>query len=101
MRLLDAKEVAEILQVNVQRTYELTRQGVLPSVRIGPKQIRFEETRLMQWIETWWEAECGRPGGEASGGGGPRRKRCGFFTWSKQERSPARREQSRICAALR
>ncbi len=51
MRLLDAKEVAEILQVNVQRVYELTRQGILPSVRIGPKQIRFEETRLMQWIE--------------------------------------------------
>lgn len=51
MRLLDAKEVAEILQVNVQRVYELTRQGILPSVRIGPKQIRFDETRLMQWIE--------------------------------------------------
>ncbi|HEV8366880.1 MAG TPA: helix-turn-helix domain-containing protein [Pyrinomonadaceae bacterium] len=51
MRLLDAKEVAEILQMNVQRVYELTRRGILPSVRIGPKQIRFEETRLMQWIE--------------------------------------------------
>lgn len=51
MRLLDAKEVAEILQVNVQRVYELTRQGILPSIRIGPRQIRFEETRLMQWIE--------------------------------------------------
>jgi excisionase family DNA binding protein len=51
MRLLDAKEVAEILQVNVQRVYELTRQGILPSIRIGPRQIRFVETRLMQWIE--------------------------------------------------
>lgn len=51
MRLLDAKEVAKILQVNVQRVYELTRQGILPSVRVGPKQIRFEEMRLMQWIE--------------------------------------------------
>jgi excisionase family DNA binding protein len=51
MRLLDAKEVAEILQVNVQRVYELTRQGILPSIRIGPRQNRYEETRLMQWIE--------------------------------------------------
>jgi len=51
MRLLDAKEVAEILQVNVQRVYELTRQGILPSIRIGPRQIRFDETRLMQWME--------------------------------------------------
>jgi len=51
MRLLAAKEVAKILQVNVQRVYELTRQGILPSIRIGPRQIRFEETRLMQWME--------------------------------------------------
>lgn len=51
MRLIDAKEVAEILQVKVQRVYELTRREVLPSVRIGPRQIRYEETRLMQWIE--------------------------------------------------
>ena len=51
MRLLDAKEVAEIMQLNVQRVYELTRRGILPSLRIGPKQIRYEETRLMKWIE--------------------------------------------------
>ncbi len=51
MRLLDAKEVAEILQVNIQRVYELTRRGILPSVRIGPKQIRYEETLLKKWIE--------------------------------------------------
>jgi excisionase family DNA binding protein len=51
MHLLNAKEVAEILQVNTQRVYELTRQGILPSLRIGARQIRFEETRLLQWIE--------------------------------------------------
>lgn len=51
MRLLDAKEVAEILQVSLPRVYKLTRRGILPSVRIGPKQIRYEETRLMKWIE--------------------------------------------------
>ena len=51
MRLLDAKEVAEILQVNTQRVYELTRQGILPSVRIGARQIRFEEEHLLRWIE--------------------------------------------------
>src|SRR5688500_5853650 len=51
MRLLNANEVAEILRVNKQRVYELTRQGILPSVRIGTWQIRFEEMRLLQWIE--------------------------------------------------
>lgn len=51
MRLLNAKEVAEILQVSTQRVYELTRQGILPSIRIGARQIRFEEQRLLRWIE--------------------------------------------------
>jgi excisionase family DNA binding protein len=51
MQLLDAKEVARILQIGTQRVYELTRQGILPSVRIGARQIRFEEERLLQWIE--------------------------------------------------
>jgi|ERR1043165_1335581 excisionase family DNA binding protein len=51
MRLLDAREVAAILQVSTQRVYELRRKGILPSVLIGARQIRFEETRLLQWIE--------------------------------------------------
>jgi predicted DNA-binding transcriptional regulator AlpA len=42
MRLVDAKGVAAMLQVRTQRVYELTRQGILPSVRIGARQIRFE-----------------------------------------------------------
>jgi excisionase family DNA binding protein len=51
MQLLDAKEVAQILKISIQRVYELTRLGVLPSVRIGARQIRFEQVRLLQWIE--------------------------------------------------
>lgn len=51
MRLLDAKEVAQILHISTARVYELTRQKILPSVRIGARQIRFEEDRLFQWIE--------------------------------------------------
>lgn len=52
MRLLNTKEVAEILQISAQRVYELTRQGILPNVRIGARQIRFDEARLLQWIES-------------------------------------------------
>lgn len=51
MRLLNAKEVAAILQVSPARIYELAKQGILPSVRIGARQIRSEETGLIQWIE--------------------------------------------------
>ena len=51
MRLLDAKEVSEMLHVSLARVYELTRQGILPSVRVGARQIRFQESRLLQWIQ--------------------------------------------------
>ena len=61
MRLLEAKEVSEILQVNKQRVYELTRQGILPNVRIGERQIRFEEERLLRWIENSGRLEYDQP----------------------------------------
>lgn len=50
MRLLTAKQVAEILQVALPRVYELVRMGNLPCVRMG-RQIRFHESKLMEWIE--------------------------------------------------
>lgn len=50
MRLLTAKQVAEILQVALPRVYELVREGNLPCVRMG-RQIRFHESKLMEWIE--------------------------------------------------
>jgi excisionase family DNA binding protein len=59
VQLLEAKEVAKILQISTQRVYELTRQGVLPSVRIGARQIRFEETRVLQWIENGGGLDAG------------------------------------------
>jgi excisionase family DNA binding protein len=51
MRLLNAKEVSGMLGVSLARVYELTRQGILPSIRIGTRQIRFEHSRLLQWIQ--------------------------------------------------
>lgn len=50
MRLLTAKQVADILQVALPRVYELAREGNLPCVRMG-RQIRFHESKLMEWIE--------------------------------------------------
>lgn len=50
MRLLTAREVAELLQVALPRVYELVREGTLPCVRLG-RQIRFHEVKLMEWIE--------------------------------------------------
>lgn len=49
MRLLTAKETAEILRVTLPRVYELAREGLIPSVHMG-RQVRFDETKLREWI---------------------------------------------------
>ena len=49
MRLLTAKQTAEILQVALPRVYELAREGLVPSVRMG-RQVRFDEARLREWL---------------------------------------------------
>ncbi|CAN5547682.1 hypothetical protein BH20ACI3_BH20ACI3_38810 [soil metagenome] len=51
MRLIKAKEAAEILNVRLPRVYELARVGVIPSVRLGEKQIRFSEPALKEFVE--------------------------------------------------
>ena len=49
MRLLTVQEVSEILRVPRSRAYELARQGLIPSVRLG-RQVRIEESALHEWI---------------------------------------------------
>jgi excisionase family DNA binding protein len=49
MRLLTAKEAARALNVPLSRVYELVRLGILPCVRIGERQIRFDELALREW----------------------------------------------------
>jgi excisionase family DNA binding protein len=50
MRLLTAKEVAPILQVTEARVYEMSRENLLPTVRMG-RQVRFDEEELRNWIK--------------------------------------------------
>lgn len=51
MRLLTAKEVSEGLRIPIARVYELARTGVIPVVRLGERQVRFNEEALRDWIE--------------------------------------------------
>jgi len=51
MRLIKAKEAAEILDLRLPRLYELTRQGLIPSVKVGEKSIRYNEAALKEFIE--------------------------------------------------
>jgi excisionase family DNA binding protein len=49
MRLITAKEVAAAMQIPLARVYELTRQNLIPCVRVG-RQIRFDEDALRNWV---------------------------------------------------
>ncbi len=51
MRLLTAKEVSIALQIPLARVYELTRRGVLPVLRLGDRQLRFELDTLREWAK--------------------------------------------------
>ena len=50
MRLLTAKEVANILRVSTARVYELARTNAIPSITLGQRQVRFDETILRDWF---------------------------------------------------
>ena len=60
MSLIQAKRASEVLSVSLARLYELARLGVIPVVRLGPRQIRFDEDALTQWV---------RQGGAVEGNG--------------------------------
>ena len=50
MELLKVDEVARMLRVPSARVYDLARQRVIPSVRMG-RQIRVDRAALRRWIE--------------------------------------------------
>ena len=49
--LIKAPEAAKMLDIRLARLYELTRQRIVPAVRIGPKQLRYDREKLREWIE--------------------------------------------------
>lgn len=66
MRLITAKQASAILAVALPRVYELARRREIPSVRLGPNQIRFDEEALIAWAKGGGIVETdgnGRPKG--------------------------------------
>lgn len=49
-KLLTVGEVAELLGASEQRVYSLTRENIIPCVRLG-RQIRWNEETLNAFIE--------------------------------------------------
>ena len=59
MNLLTIPEVARVLRVPPARAYNLAREGLIPTVRVG-RQVRVDRDALRHWID---DGGCALPGG--------------------------------------
>ncbi len=50
-KLLTAKQVSEILGIDIQRVWDLRRRNLLPCVRLGERQFRFCPQAIEHFIE--------------------------------------------------
>lgn len=48
-KLVDANEIADMLDVTKSRVYDLARQGIIPSVAMG-RNVRFDVVKIDEWI---------------------------------------------------
>lgn len=48
--VLTADEVGKILRVDRQRVYFLVREGLLPAIRLGQRQIRFSAQAIEHFL---------------------------------------------------
>jgi excisionase family DNA binding protein len=54
-QLLKAKQVADLLAVDVDTVYKLAERGILPSVRLGDgyrAPVRFPKEELAAWVKS-------------------------------------------------
>jgi len=51
-RFLTAKDIADRFQVSVRVVYLWVDQGLLPTIRVGPRLIRFTEEGVEEFIQT-------------------------------------------------
>jgi excisionase family DNA binding protein len=65
--LLIANEVAELLRVSEQRVYELSRTGVLPTIRLGERQYRYSKRAILEWLERGGSSEKAPEGDRDAG----------------------------------
>jgi excisionase family DNA binding protein len=49
-RLMTAGQVAELLAVHKTRVWTMSRRGEIPTVRIGPREVRYRPEDIDAWI---------------------------------------------------
>lgn len=51
LKLITAAAASSLLNIRVQRLYELVRQRTIPYVKLGSRQLRFDEGELTAWAK--------------------------------------------------
>ena len=64
MPLMTAQEVSVAFKIPLARVYELTRRGLIPALRLGHRQLRYDAEVLREWVKS------------ASSAGGRKDQRC-------------------------
>ena len=49
--LMTAKQVAALLNVRPQAVYQWAKNGILPSIRISEKCLRFDREQITKWLD--------------------------------------------------
>jgi excisionase family DNA binding protein len=49
-RLLEARDVADLLGVTTKWVYAETRAGRIPHVRLGPRYVRYRASSIASWL---------------------------------------------------
>lgn len=49
-KLISAKDISERCKVNLFTVYSWARRGIIPSIRLGPKLIRFSARSIEEFI---------------------------------------------------
>ena len=62
-KLLTANDVSEVLQIDLQRVYSLTRRKLLPAVKLGERQYRYSKSAIERFIENGGNQEKENNGG--------------------------------------
>jgi excisionase family DNA binding protein len=55
-RLMTAKQVSELIEVNPSTVYHWVSEGFIPYVKLG-KCIRFKKSELLRWIDKNYRKE--------------------------------------------
>ncbi|MDH3602890.1 MAG: helix-turn-helix domain-containing protein [Candidatus Tectomicrobia bacterium] len=56
-RLLNTREVAQLLHLHLDTVYALLHRGELPGAKVGG-QWRFDEAQIRRWLAEQAEARC-------------------------------------------